>query len=55
MSKYTREQLVKFLRLASDYFENRDTEGEDRVYWANVYNAEKCIAAADMLEKDKVS
>lgn len=42
--------LVRFLREAAKYFENRDTGGEDRAYWANVYNAESCRAAADLIE-----
>ncbi len=43
----------KFLELAARYFENRPTNGEDCAYWANVYNAENCRAAAKLLlEKD---
>lgn len=36
------ERAVKFLDDAARYFENRPTNGEDRAYWANVYNAENC-------------
>ena len=33
---------IKFLTLAASYFETRPTNGEDKAYWANVYNAEHC-------------
>lgn len=33
---------IRFLNEASEYFEHRPTNGEDRAYWANVYNAENC-------------
>jgi hypothetical protein len=53
MSK-TPENLVKFLREASKYFSNRPTGGEDSAYWANIYNAENCIAAAELIEKEVI-
>lgn len=40
---------VAFLTEAAIYFENRDTVGEDRAHWANVYNAENCRKAAASL------
>lgn len=47
-----RKALCIFLREAARFFEKRPTHGEDSAYWANVFNAEKCRAAADMLEAD---
>lgn len=44
-----------FLEDAANYFERRDTHGEDRAYWANVYNAKNCRDAAlslEMLERE---
>ena len=43
--------MQKFLHNAAKYFENRPTDGEDRAYWANTYNAEKCRKIADEIEK----
>lgn len=39
----------KFLAEAATYFRNRPTDGEDRAYWANVYNAENCERIATTL------
>jgi hypothetical protein len=50
----TPKGLVIFLREAARYFANRDTGGEDKAYWANVYNSENCDAAADLIEKELV-
>jgi chromosome segregation ATPase len=44
------EKATAFLREAAKYFEKRDTNGEDRAYWANVYNAKNCRDIADVLE-----
>lgn len=33
------ESVKKWLDAISNYFETRDTHGEDRAHWANVYNA----------------
>lgn len=41
---------ITFLNEAADYFERRPTNGEDRRYWANVYNAEKCRMIAKDIE-----
>lgn len=38
----TAVDAVKFLQEAQRYFANRDTKGEDKAHWANVYNAENC-------------
>jgi len=46
------DNAVRFLREASKYFNGRPTNGEDRAYWANVYNAENCEEIAKLLEKD---
>lgn len=43
-------ELVGFLNEAARYFESRPTGGEDRAYWANVFNAEKCRKAATALD-----
>ena len=40
------EAHAAFLEEAARYFESRDTHGEDRAYWANVYNAENCRKSA---------
>jgi hypothetical protein len=45
------EWMQKFLHNAAKYFENRPTDGEDKAYWANTYNAEKCRKIADEIEK----
>ncbi len=45
-----KHQASKFLRDAASHFERRDTHGEDRAHWANVYNANNCIAAADLID-----
>lgn len=50
MSDLMADKTVEFLREAANYFANRPTNGEDRAYWANVYNSEKCIKAADEIE-----
>lgn len=45
------EWMQIFLRRAATYFENRPTDGEDRAYWSNVYNAENCRKIADDIER----
>jgi hypothetical protein len=45
------EWMQIFLRRAATYFENRPTDGEDRAYWSNVYNAENCRKIADEIER----
>lgn len=50
MSDLMKDKTVEFLREAANYFANRPTNGEDRAYWANVYNSEKCVKAADEIE-----
>mgnify|MGYP007028080193 CR=1 FL=1 len=48
----TREEIggeIAFLEEAARYFERRDTQGEDRAHWANVYNAENCRKIAKRL------
>lgn len=37
------ETDIIFLQLAADYFLRRDTHGEDRAHWANVYNSQHCL------------
>lgn len=43
------DKHLGFLNEASKYFEKKSTGGVDMVYWANVYNAENCIKAADYI------
>ena len=45
------EWMHKFLHNAAIYFESRPTNGEDTAYWANAYNAEKCIKIADEITR----
>ena len=43
-------EAIKFLEEAAKYFETRDTKGEDKAYWANVYNAENCRNIIELIE-----
>ncbi|WP_028955933.1 hypothetical protein [Sulfitobacter sp. 20_GPM-1509m] len=43
------EQITDFLEEAARYFEGRNTNGEDKAHWSNIYNAENCRKAADTL------
>lgn len=43
------EAYIIFLNEAADYFEQRPTNGEDRAYWSNVFNAETCRKIAKEL------
>lgn len=38
---------IKWLRECAEYFERRDTGGEDMAHWANVANAETARKIAD--------
>jgi hypothetical protein len=42
---------IFFLDECAKYFENRPTGGEDRAYWANVYNAENCRKVIKLLDE----
>lgn len=44
---------VAFLTEAARYFESRPTDGEDRAYWANVYNAENCRLSVRLITTQK--
>lgn len=46
---------IDFLNETARYFENRPTEGEDRAYWANVFNAENCRKIAQILLDNKAN
>ena len=46
----TTSTSVLFLLNAADYFVKRPTDGEDKAYWANTYNAESCKRAAALIE-----
>ena len=48
-----KKQAVEFLEEASNYFKNRVTNGEDKAYWANVYNSESCKKVIDILVEDE--
>ena len=41
--------IMKWLDELARYFENRDTGGEDRAHWANVYNAENALKVKSAL------
>jgi hypothetical protein len=46
----TPSEAIKFLEDAAKYFEKRDTSGEDKAHWANVYNAENCRKVAELIK-----
>lgn len=46
------ERHIEFLEEAAQYFESRPTKGEDRAYWANVFNAENCRKIAEYLRSN---
>lgn len=46
---YKFDDEIAWLREAARYFSARDTKGEDRAHWANVYNAENARKLADRL------
>lgn len=48
-----KHQSSKFLREAATYFERRDTHGEDKAHWSNVYNAKNCTDAADLIDQQQ--
>lgn len=45
---------IFFLDECAKYFETRDTKGEDRAYWSNVYNAENCRHIIGLLNEDTI-
>ena len=47
--RYKFDDEIAWLREAARYFSARDTKGEDRAHWANVYNAENARKLADRL------
>lgn len=47
--RYRFDDEIAWLREAARYFSARDTKGEDRAHWANVYNAENARKLADRL------
>ena len=51
MARLTETQAIEFMLKCASYFENRPTGGEDKAYWANVFNAEKCRIVSQMLEE----
>ena len=44
-------EAISWLEAASRYFEKRDTKGEDRAHWSNVYNAENCLKIAELIKE----
>ena len=52
-NKMTPEKAIEFLNEAAIYFKNRDTGGEDKAYWANIINAECCLAIASLIDDMK--
>lgn len=51
--KLSLDEMISFLGGTAEYFENKPTEGEDRAYWSNVYNAERCRQIAEELHRLK--
>lgn len=49
--KEKQSPLAAFLRETARYFERRETNGEDKAHWANVYNADNCRQAADFIDR----
>ena len=47
----TKLDAIFFLDECAKYFEHRPTHGEDRVYWANIYNAENCRKIMKLLDE----
>ena len=50
LAQWTPQGAIIFLKEAAKYFRNRPTDGEDRAYWANEYNAEQCEKIVEYLE-----
>lgn len=48
-----KQSAIEFLEEAAKYFKNRNTMGEDRAYWSNIYNSENCLKIAQLI-KEKV-
>lgn len=46
----TPSEATKFLEEAAKYFESRDTHGEDKAHWSNVYNAENCRKVSQLIQ-----
>jgi hypothetical protein len=44
-------EAISWLEAAARYFEKRDTKGEDRAHWSNVYNAQNCRNIADLIKE----
>lgn len=42
-------EAIAFLHECARYFERRDTKGEDRAHWSNVYNAANCRNIATLI------
>jgi hypothetical protein len=47
----TADKAIAFLQEAARYFEKRDTGGEDKAHWSNVYNADNCRKIAQLIEE----
>ena len=51
-------EAISWLDACARYFETLDTRGEDKAYWANVYNAQNCRNIAELIKelcKDGIS
>lgn len=44
------DAATAWLKDAAEYFAKRDTRGEDRAHWSNVYNAENCLKIATTIK-----
>ena len=42
--------MITWLEECAKYFENRPTNGENSMHWANVYNAENARKIAEFLK-----
>jgi hypothetical protein len=49
----TIEQAIAWLDECARYFGKRDTGGEDRAFWSNIYNAENAKAIRDLLQSKR--
>ena len=47
----TVEYAIDFLEEAARYFSKRPTLGEDRAYWANVFNSENCLKIVELIKQ----
>ena len=44
------DKAIAFLKEAARYFQKRSTGGEDKAFWANVYNGKNCERIATLIK-----